>query len=183
VTDDFWPLFRNYLSQERQADETTQAAWVSFRRGRGKPLTYAAFESSLRYVGRKIGANVHAHMFRHALAQALVDNGDLKTAQDVLGHRHVTTTADTYVHTDEPAMAKALAAARTGLDVRTPIDVDPGRVPPSGETLGSEANAASRAYVFPYDAGTIAELDQVSSPGGDGRTRREGLRGRLGRHR
>jgi integrase/recombinase XerD len=103
VADDFWPLYRRYLGHERVADSTVPAVWVGLRRGQGQPLTYAAFEASLRYIGRKLGANVNAHLFRHTVAQALVDTGGLKIAQDILGHRHVGTTADIYaVSTSRP---------------------------------------------------------------------------------
>jgi integrase len=62
VTDDFWPLFHRYLTEERDTTPATPAAWVGLRRGKGKPLTYSAFESSLRYISRKTGVNVHAHL-------------------------------------------------------------------------------------------------------------------------
>ena len=53
VTDDFWPLFRQYLQTERPTPARTAAAWVAQRRGHGVPLSYAAFESALRLLGRK----------------------------------------------------------------------------------------------------------------------------------
>src|SRR5260370_37733033 len=65
VTDDFWPLYHHYLSEERYVDSSVTALWVGLRKGKGHPLSYASFESSLRYIGRKLGANVNAHMFRH----------------------------------------------------------------------------------------------------------------------
>ena len=69
VTEDFWPMLRNYLDSERIAHGDSQALWIGLRRGSGEPLTYAAFEASLRYVSRKAGIRVHAHMFRHLLAR------------------------------------------------------------------------------------------------------------------
>ena len=103
VTEDFWPLWRRYLVEERCWAETP-AAWVGMRRGKGKPLTYVAFESALRYLGARLDVNVNAHMFRHALAQALVETSGLKVAQEVLGHPHIATTADRYCHVDQQAM-------------------------------------------------------------------------------
>lgn len=181
VTDDFWPLFRSYLSQERRVTHETQAIWIGLRRGKGKPLTYGAFESSLRYMGRKIGANVHAHMFRHTLAQALVENGDLKTAQDILRHRHLTTTADTYARTDEPAMAKALAAARTALDIRASARARPDRIPSALQAPDRAVEGVKpEVYVFPYDQATLAELDRIALPSPE-RRRREDARGHFSR--
>lgn len=83
----------------------------------GKPLTYAAFESSLRYISRKIGADVHAHMFRHTVAQAVLETtGNLKVAQELLGHAQVTTTADLYMHVDERILVDALSAVKSTFD-------------------------------------------------------------------
>jgi len=58
VTDDFWPLYHHYLREERHVDPSVSAVWVGLRKGKGHPLSYAAFESALRYIGRKLGANV-----------------------------------------------------------------------------------------------------------------------------
>ncbi len=152
VTDDFWPLFRQYLAHERHADPALSAAWIGLRKGAGKPLCYGSFESSLRYSSRKIGANVNAHMFRHTVAHAIVAQGNLKVAQDLLGHRHLTTTMDVYAHTDEQAMVRAVAAVRREFDTaRTE--------PPS---------LAGRRYVFAYDQATIAALEDVAAPRADG---------------
>lgn len=142
VTEDFWPLFRDYLNHER-GDPPTQAAWVGLRRGKGKSLTYSAFEASLRYVGHKIGANVNAHMFRHALAQAVLDVADVTVAQELLGHERVSTTAETYLKVDERAMAEAVAAAAYMHRPSTESMYEPG-------------------YVFGYDAATVDELEKLS---------------------
>jgi integrase/recombinase XerD len=65
ITDDFWPVYEHYLKEERRTAEGSEALWVALRKGRGKPLTYAAFESSLRYIAGKAGVAVHPHLFRH----------------------------------------------------------------------------------------------------------------------
>ena len=153
VTEDFWPLLRGYLEHERGgADLPTEAAWVGLRRGKGRPLSYSAFEASLRYAGRKVGANVNAHMFRHALAQAVVEAADLKTAQEILGHRQVSTTAATYARVDERAMAEAVAAARHKSRPQSPApEEDP-------------------APLFAYDAVTLRELEQLAEGNRSGST-------------
>ena len=151
VTEDFWPLFRGYLEYERGADLPTEAAWVGLRRGKDRPLSYSAFEASLRYAGRKVGANVNAHMFRHALAQAVVEGAGLKTAQEILGHRQVSTTAATYARVDERAMVEAVAAARSKSRPRSPTSEDP-------------------APLFAYDAFTLGELERLAEQDGTGST-------------
>lgn len=146
VTEDFWPLWRRYLVEERCWAETP-AAWVGFRRGKGKPLTYSTFESALRTIGARLDVNVNAHMFRHALAQALVETSGLKVAQEILGHRHIGTTADTYVRTDQRAMVEAVARAKLWCD----LDAHQPAGPPAVDE-----------FAFAYDAVTVAELDAVA---------------------
>lgn len=155
VTDDFWPLYHRYLSEERNVDSSVSAVWVGMRKGKGHPLSYASFESSLRYIGRKLGANVNAHMFRHTLAQALVDTGNLKVAQDLLGHRHLETTADVYAHTDQRAMVEAVSAAKLLFDAEQTHAERAGKTEPS-------IPPTSR-YVFAYDGATLQELDQAAT--------------------
>ncbi|GHO63072.1 hypothetical protein KSC_019640 [Ktedonobacter sp. SOSP1-52] len=155
VTEDFWPLYHHYLSAERPADLATPALWIGLRKGKGAPLTYASFESALRYVGRKLGANVNAHMFRHTLAQALVDQGQLKVAQDLLGHQHLETTADVYASTDHRALAEALSATKSQFDQEV---VQQNRVRRTGRASPHEVR-----YVFSYDDLTLQELDQAAS--------------------
>ena len=155
VTDDFWPLYHRYLSEERTRDASVAAVWVGLRKGKGHPLSYASFESSLRYIGRKLGANVNAHMFRHTLAQALVDTGNLKVAQDLLGHRHLETTADVYAHTDQRAMVEAVSAAKWLFDAEQTHADRAGKTGPS--------RPPTSRYVFAYDDATLQELDQAAT--------------------
>jgi len=153
VTEDFWPILRHYLDGERTTDSNSTALWTALRRGGGEPLTYAAFEASLRYIGRKAGVRVHAHMFRHLLAQTVLEvTGNLKAAQDLLGHAHISTTADLYMHADQAAMVKAVAAVRFTLDKET-------------ASRGDAPAPSPLKYAFPYDAATIEELDQASASG------------------
>ncbi len=44
VSDDFWRVFARYLGQERGLGGPEDPAWVMFRRGHGRPLSYGAFE-------------------------------------------------------------------------------------------------------------------------------------------
>ena len=150
VSDDFWPVFARYLGQERGLGDPEDPAWVMFRRGHGSPLTYSAFEQSLRHLCRTVGVHVTAHMFRHALAQAVVDVAGLKVAQEMLGHAHISTTADTYSHVDEQAMVAAVEQARDLFDLRAATK-------PGHGTAGG--------YVFPYDPSTLAELDAAADGG------------------
>jgi integrase/recombinase XerD len=151
ITDDFWPVFDRYLVHERLKSASTPAAWLGLRKGIGQPLTYAAFESSLRYTAQKIGLKVHAHMFRHTLAQGVLDTtGNLKVAQEILGHAHLSTTADLYMHVDHGAMVDALAAVKATFGQ----EQQPTCVP---------AKALPERYAFPYDEITLEELEKAAT--------------------
>jgi integrase/recombinase XerD len=149
VTADFWPLFAAYVREERGLGAPEDPAWVALRRGHGRPLGYATFETQLRELGRRAGVRVTAHMFRHALAHALVDTAGVKVAQEVLGHANVSTTARSYARVDEAAMVSALAAAGEILDrPQTPA--------------GDGTAATGGGFVFAYDLVTLSELEQAA---------------------
>lgn len=150
VVAEFWSAFDRYLVEER-GDPGTEAAWVGLRRGRGRPLSYAAFEASLRYAAAKAGVKVTAHMFRHTVAQHVSDTSGLKVAQELLGHQHITTTADTYAHVDHAAMVRAVAAVEKLLRAVP--------APAAGRSGPGEVS-----YAFHYDATTIEELDAIATP-------------------
>jgi hypothetical protein len=84
-------------------------------------------------------------MFRHTVATALVEHGGPAVAQRVLGHRHVGTTIDAYVHVDRAALVSAMAAFEQ-------------RPSPAA---GGGARARER-YVFHYDPTTLAELEAIA---------------------
>jgi hypothetical protein len=116
------------------------------RKGLGKPLCYASFESSLRYIARKAGVSVHPHLFRHTLAQGVLDTtGNIKVAQEILGHSHLTTTTDLYMKVDQNAMVSALAQAKASSD----------------RSMKNPRSLPATQYVFAYDDETILELERA----------------------
>ena len=148
VTDDFWPIYEEYLRTERRAAPAVHAVWIASRKGQGKPLRYASFESALRYIGRRAGISVHPHLFRHTLAQGVLETtGNIKVAQEILGHSHLSTTADLYLRVDQRAMVTALVAAKSSSE-RTPKQ-------------HSWPSAKAAQYAFDYDDETISELERT----------------------
>jgi hypothetical protein len=94
-------------------------------------------------------------MFRHTLAQAIVDTGNLKAAQDILGHRHLETTADVYAHTDQHAMVEAVRAAKSLFYAE---------LAHAHQTTAAEPGLSPvNRYVFAYDDATLQELDQAAT--------------------
>ena len=141
VTDDFWVFWHQYLARER-GNSGDPWAWVGRRRGRGRPLRYVAFAAMLRGIAEDAGVRVHAHMFRHGLAEAIVAVSGLQVAQQILGHQHLATTAAFYARVDEVAMVTGVerAAERAA------------QVAPATET-----------WVFPYDELTLEELGRLTA--------------------
>ena len=122
-----------------------RSLWVALRKGRGKPLTYASFESSLRHISRKTCVAVHPHLFGHTLPQRVLDlTGNLKIAQELLGHAHISTTGDLYTRVDASSLVKAVSAVKASSD---------------GLTGTSSRPKQAARYAFPYDTDTIAELE------------------------
>lgn len=147
VTDDWWPLLDAYLSEER-GTPATDALWVGRRQAAGRPLRYPAFEVMLRTTAATMGVRATAHMFRHTVAQQLVDVAGLVVAQQVLGHRQVSTTADTYVHVDDTAMLTALQ-----------------EVSKRQRRSVLQAVPSETRYAFPYSQATIAAFDELTGRG------------------
>jgi integrase/recombinase XerD len=161
VTDDFWPIYEKYLRNERRAAPDVHAVWIASRKGQGKPLRYATFESALRLIGRKAGISAHPHLFRHTLAQGVLDTtGNIKVAQEILGHSHLSTTADLYLRVDQHAMVTALERVKANTR--------------RAKKHRSWPSVKAAQYVFEYDDKTISELERtiaqasaIEPPGGD----------------
>jgi hypothetical protein len=97
--------------------------------------------------GRRACISVHPHLFRHTLAQGVLETtGNIKVAQEILGHSHLSTTADLYVRVDQHAMVTALAAAKSSTERAT--------------RQQSWFSAKAAQYAFEYAHETISELER-----------------------
>jgi hypothetical protein len=161
VTDDFRPIYEEYLRTERGAAPDVHAVWIASRKGQGKALAYASFESALCYIGRRAGISAHPQLCRHTLAQGVLEaTGNIKAVQEISGHSHLSTTADLYLCINEHAMVIALAAAKSSTERAT--------------KQHSWPSAKAAQYAFADDDETISELERaiaqasgVEPPGGD----------------
>jgi integrase len=142
-------LLEEYLTVER-GKPGIAALWVGRRQAAGRPLRYPAFEVSLRATAARLGVHATAHMFRHTVAQHLVEIAGLTVAKEVLGHQHISTTAEEYTHVDEAAMLAALTEV-----ARRQRSSLPGAAKPPAR------------YAFPYSAEALSALDEIT----DGRRR------------
>lgn len=156
VTDEFLRLFDLYLQHERR-DAPGEAAWVGLRRGWPNPLTYRAFEAALRQLAGRTGIEVTAHVFRHTVASGVVATSGVAAAQQLLGHRHIATTVDTYAHVDQ----QALVAAVSEIERQARAAAENARLM---QSCGQPGRSDGERYVFHYDSQTLAELEAVATP-------------------
>jgi len=73
-------------------------------------LTYRAIRCLIERIAKAalIGRRISAHTFRHTFAVSLLDAGtDLRTLQDLLGHRHITT-SERYLHSSDEKKVSAI---------------------------------------------------------------------------
>jgi hypothetical protein len=73
--------------------------------------------------------------------------GNIKVAQEILGHSHLSLTADLYLRVDQHAMVTALVAAKSSTERAT--------------KQHSWPSAKDAQYAFDYDDGTISELERT----------------------
>ncbi|WP_290705228.1 tyrosine-type recombinase/integrase [Gordonia sp. UBA5067] len=157
ATAEFWRLFDHYLAHERR-DAPGEAAWVGLRRGWPRPLTYSAFEAALRQLVARTGVDVTAHMFRHTVASEVVASSGVAAARELLGHRHIATTVDTYAHVDRQALVDAVAGVERHARVAARAAAEAARRATDGRS------DKGVQYVFHYDSQTLIELDAVATP-------------------
>jgi integrase len=82
-----------------------------------KPTT---FSTTIAYLGRKIGADLNPHVFRHYHAtHMLMAKISAKTIQERLGHTDIHTTLSTYAHVLKEMEEEAAKAADTLLSWET----------------------------------------------------------------
>jgi len=144
ASDDCWLVLREYMQEERGIASATDPLWIMRRRGQRRPLNYAAFEIAFRRLTRDCGVQLHAHVFRHELAQVLLEStGKLQVVQAMLGHAHLSTTANQYTQVTEAQLMEAVKAIEErsrGVAVIRPV------------------------HAFAYSDSTIAELEQAIAP-------------------
>jgi integrase len=60
---------------------------------KGQPISVRGIQKRIEYYARKSGVTVSCHSLRHTMATQLLNaDAPLSSIQDLLGHRHITTT-------------------------------------------------------------------------------------------
>ena len=99
---------RLYLAELGELGPTESLWWTIRRRDRGaglqrQPMNYEALRAVFRRANALLGANWSMHDLRHtcAVRMARDQNLSLRDVQTILGHAHLTTTADIYLVEDD----------------------------------------------------------------------------------
>jgi len=102
VSADTMNVFQDYLIDIHDAD--TNFVFINLSGpNKGEPLNYRAAIDVIERIRKKTRIDVTPHMLRHTYATELHEQGvEVSIIQKLLGHAHVQTTIQTYVHpTDE----------------------------------------------------------------------------------
>lgn len=102
VSADTMNIFQDYLIDIHDAD--TNFVFINLSGpNKGEPLNYRAAIDMIERLRRKTHIDITPHMLRHTYATELHEQGvEISIIQKLLGHAHVQTTIQTYVHpTDE----------------------------------------------------------------------------------
>jgi integrase/recombinase XerD len=102
-------LMRQYVAYwETYADLIGGHPYVFVNIKTGEALTYPAVRKIFLRLSREAGFDVTPHMLRHTHATALIKSGwDAAFVQKRLGHAHVETTINQYIHLEQADLKKA----------------------------------------------------------------------------
>lgn len=117
---------RLYLADLSVPLEPGDMVWQTLRRrdhGDGlkrQPMNYEALRAVFRRVNKLLGSNWSMHDLRHtaALRMARDDALSLRDVQTILGHAHLSTTADVYLVEDEANVISRIASHLAGREAR-----------------------------------------------------------------
>lgn len=84
------------------------AAYVFFQADQRKPLTTRQVERIIRAAAIKsLGRPIHPHVLRHTFASKLMRVTDMRTVQELLGHKNLSST-QIYTHPNQDDLKKAI---------------------------------------------------------------------------
>jgi len=111
VPADLMVLYTDYLVQEFGETESDYV-FVNLWEGRlGAPMKYATIADLFARLAKKTSVAVSPHLLRHTHATELCRAGwDVALVRKRLGHAHIQTTLQTYVHLDDDDMKHAYQA-------------------------------------------------------------------------
>lgn len=104
-------LLTHAVAEARRLGSLDDAGPVACARGRKSAMT----DRNLRrivytFAEKAFGRRIHPHVLRHTFATRLMKVTDLRTVQELLGHKHVSST-QIYTHVSQADMTSAVAKA------------------------------------------------------------------------
>lgn len=98
-----------------KVDKDSDFLFVTLKgRDKGRPMNYSDVASLFRRLRKKTGINAHPHLLRHTHASLFYkETKDPEALRDRLGHAHVQTSIDMYVHMDEEEMYEEWSRAES----------------------------------------------------------------------
>jgi len=116
---------RLYLAEVGELAAEEPIWWTLRRRDRGEglrrqPMTYETLRAVFRRVNAVLGTNYSMHDLRHtcSLRMARDENLSLRDVQTILGHAHLSTTADVYLADDEQNVIRRVGEYLAGRERR-----------------------------------------------------------------
>ena len=108
VPKELMSLYTQYLVDEYPVEVGSDYVFVNCWGGEiGRPLQYQNASELLERLGKQVGIDINAHLFRHTHATELIREGwDMSRVQKRLGHANIQTTMNTYVHLTDADMKK-----------------------------------------------------------------------------
>jgi integrase/recombinase XerD len=145
---DAFTWLRLYLADLGVPLEPNEPVWLTLRRRdrgdglRRQPLNYEALRAVFRRVNALLGSNWSMHDLRHtaALRMARDEGLSLRDVQVILGHSHLSTTADVYLIEDEAEVVRRVARSLADRDTR--------KTQPSPEPVASGYATADLAVLL-----------------------------------
>lgn len=99
---------KNMLTLIWSPDSASWDAPAFYRLSNGHPLTTRQVERIIQSAAiRSIGRNVNPHVLRHTFATRLMRVTDIRTVQELLGHKHISST-QIYTHPNADDKRKAI---------------------------------------------------------------------------
>ncbi len=114
-------LYDDYLYEvDDELNIDTNFVFVKLRgENKGKPMTYSDVEALFKRLRQKTGIDVHPHLFRHTHATMYYqETKDIKQVQERLGHSHIQTTMNLYLHPSDEEIRKDWEKAQGAFQIQ-----------------------------------------------------------------
>lgn len=117
-------LFQDYIIDFHVGDIDTNYLFYNLSGpNKGKPFSTQGMRSVVKRIRKKTGIYFTPHMFRHTFATELHENGvDISMIQKLLGHSHVQTTMQVYMHPSDKVIRESYERAQTEINNRRVIN-------------------------------------------------------------